>query len=440
MGRAAARAAVAAGLRRAPVLTMSLTAVSIFAGIGGIDLALQRAGVDVTAAVELDKPARGVLARHMPSTLFPDVREVGADDLRDTGFVPERGILAGGFPCQDLSVAGRRSGMGRESGTRSALFWEIDRLLGELHPRWILLENVPGLLSANGGRDMGAVLGSLAQHGYGFAYRVLDAQWFGVPQQRRRVFIVGHLGDARRPAQVLLEPESSSRDSTPSTGPRAGVAALTADGVGTCGPDDNQAQAGHLIATALTAREGKGPDSDATTTLVANTLTSDSMQSASHKGTTVVAHALTSLGHDASEDGTGRGTPLVPTSLAVGQDHSTGENVAQPVTGSHGQPGVVAWQQNRDGDVDTADAAQTLKAEPSSKEQLLAITTVRKLTPRECERLQGFPDDWTRWRLHDGRLVEQSDSARYKQVGNAVAVPCVEWIARRVVEHETGQL
>ena len=143
-------------------------------------------------------------------TLFPDVSEVTGDQLRDAGFVPERGIICGGFPCQDLSVAGRGAGMDRDSGTRSALFWEIDRLLGELAPRWVLLENVPGLLSHGHGRTMGAVLGALGERGYGFAYRVLDAQHFGIPQRRRRVFIVGCLGDDRRPVEVLLEPESST--------------------------------------------------------------------------------------------------------------------------------------------------------------------------------------------------------------------------------------
>ena len=191
---------------------MDMTAVSLFAGVGGFDLALERSGVKVVASVEIDDKARAVLARRFPdSTLFPDVTKVTADELRDAGFVPDRGILTGGFPCQDLSVAGRRAGL---AGSRSGLFWEIVRLLDELKPRWFVLENVPGLLSSNDGRDMGIVLGALGELGYGFAYRVLDAQHFGVPQRRRRVFIVGHFGDGGgRAAQVLLEPESVRGDS-----------------------------------------------------------------------------------------------------------------------------------------------------------------------------------------------------------------------------------
>ena len=179
-----------------------LTAVSLFAGVGGFDLALERNGVKVVAAVEIDKNARQVLERKFPETqIFNDVTEVTSDQLRAAGFVPERGIITGGFPCQDLSVAGKRAGL---SGGRSGLFWEVVRLARELQPKWLILENVPGLLSSNGGQDMGTVLGALGECGYGFAYRVLDAQYFGVPQRRRRVFIVGCLGDSgRAPTEIL---------------------------------------------------------------------------------------------------------------------------------------------------------------------------------------------------------------------------------------------
>ena len=201
---------------------MTLTAVSLFAGVGGFDLAMQRNGINVVAAVEIDDKARAVLARRFPDTqLFPDVTKVSAHDLRNAGFVPDRGIITGGFPCQDLSVAGRRQGL---AGERSGLFWHIIRLVDELHPRWIVLENVPGLLSSEGGRDMGIVLGALGDSGYGVAYRVLDAQHFGVPQRRRRVFIVAGrragAADSRGPVQVLLEPEGSAGN--PAKGRTAG--------------------------------------------------------------------------------------------------------------------------------------------------------------------------------------------------------------------------
>lgn len=220
---------------------MTLTAVSLFAGVGGFDIACERNGVQVVAAVEIDDNARGVLAHRFPNTaLFTDVCEVTGDQLRAAGFVPQRGILMGGFPCQDLSVAGKRAGL---DGARSGLFWEICRLIDELTPQWVVLENVPGLLSSNGGRDMGAVVGALVERGYGIGYRVLDAQHFGVPQRRRRVVIVGHLGDdGRTPAAVLAIGEGVRGDSA--QGDQAGqeVAGTLGGGAGSRGwaPDTDR--------------------------------------------------------------------------------------------------------------------------------------------------------------------------------------------------------
>jgi DNA-cytosine methyltransferase len=309
-----------------------LTVVSLFDGIGGFPLAFERAGAKTVATVEIDKPAAAISKRHFPNAVqFDDVTKVTGNDLRAVGFVPQRGIITAGWPCQDLSIAGRRAGL---AGERSGLWWEVVRLLSETGSRWFLGENVPGLLSSNGGRDMGAVVGALGELGYGFAYRVLDAQWFGVPQRRRRVFIVGHLGvPFTAAAEVLFELEggaghfaaggeegqavagtstggagepvsvfnththtltasaskmvaedgtgrgcpivttaaedthtqrsrrcraagNAAGGSTPNqqqetTSSSWAVAALTSNGVGTCGADDNQAQAGHLIPTIL---------------------------------------------------------------------------------------------------------------------------------------------------------------------------------------------
>lgn len=271
---------------------MTLTHVDLFAGIGGFGLALERAGAKTVASVEIDKNCQNILRRHFPgATIFDDITKVGGDELRAAGFIPERGVITGGFPCQDLSIAGRGAGL---AGGRSGLFWEIVRLLDDLQPRWFILENVPRLLTINDGRDMGSVAEALVECGYSLAWRVLDAQHFGVPQRRRRIFIVGHLGTPwRAPAEILFEREGGGGDSPacaqakPETAGGAGfgagdggpagvvdkastlqgggqarlsdrrrgrsgrtpdcVAALTACGVGTCGPDDNQAQAGHLI-------------------------------------------------------------------------------------------------------------------------------------------------------------------------------------------------
>lgn len=192
-----------------------LTGVSLFAGVGGFDLAMQRNGVKVVATVEIDKKCNEVLAKHFPSAKqFTDVTTTTGKDLLDAGFDPRNGIITGGFPCQDLSVAGKRAGL---AGSRSGLFWEIRRLVEETQSQWFVLENVPGLLSSNQGKDFGIVLGEMANLGYSLGWRVLDAQYFGVPQRRRRVFIVGcRSGNAERIGKVLFERQSLRRNPTQS--------------------------------------------------------------------------------------------------------------------------------------------------------------------------------------------------------------------------------
>lgn len=203
------------GVRRVARLSVSismsdLTLVELFAGIGGFSCGFERSGVRTVAAVEIDDVARRIYSRNFPDVkMFSDVREVGGDDIRATGFVSERGIITAGWPCQDISRAGRQAGL---EGERSGLFFDVVRLLEELRPRWFVLENVPRLLTINRGRDMGTVIGALVECGYGVAYRVLDSSGFGTPQKRRRVFFVGCLGDTgRTPAEILLDPESMRR-------------------------------------------------------------------------------------------------------------------------------------------------------------------------------------------------------------------------------------
>ncbi len=186
------------------------TAVSLFAGVGGFDLALERAGIKVVASVEIDKKAQAILKKHFPNAeQFNNVTEVTGEQLIQAGFNPANGIITGGFPCQDLSVAGKRAGL---AGKRSGLFWEICRIIDETRSQTVILENVPGLLSSNNGRDMAVVLEALVNRGYRVAWRVLDAQYFGVPQRRRRVFIVASLGNSgRAPEEILAIAEGRTR-------------------------------------------------------------------------------------------------------------------------------------------------------------------------------------------------------------------------------------
>ena len=187
-----------------------LTGVSLFAGVGGSDLAMQRQGVKVVASVEIDKKCNEVLAKHFPeATQFTDVTTVKGEDLINAGFTPSTGIITGGFPCQDLSVAGKRAGL---AGARSGLFWEIARLVEETQTEYFIIENVPGLLSSNKGADFGVVIGTMADLGYSVGWRVFDAQYFGVPQRRRRVFIVGRRATSGGVAEILFKSEGLRRD------------------------------------------------------------------------------------------------------------------------------------------------------------------------------------------------------------------------------------
>src|SRR5215831_15701165 len=195
-----------------------MRAVSLFSGVGGFELGFDRAGIETVLQVEQDPVCLSVLARHWPETeRRDDVRQVDARAFggrgRDVARAVHRSdaeslrpqwrdevdgpvdLVYGGFPCQDVSVAGQRAGL---SGQRSSLWFEFERILSELRPRWTVIENVPGLLSSNAGRDFARILMGLGELGYGWAYRVLDARWFGVPQRRRRVFVVGCLGDQAR--------------------------------------------------------------------------------------------------------------------------------------------------------------------------------------------------------------------------------------------------
>src|SRR3990167_3158207 len=195
---------------------------SVFSGIGGFDLAADRAGMQCELQVEKDSHCRGVLAYRWPEVeRKSDVKEVKA--------LPAVGLVCGGFPCQDLSMAGRRAGL---AGERRGLWSEVHRLIASALPRWVVIENVPGLLSSQEGRDFAVILRGLVECGYGVAWRILDAQYFGVAQRRRRVFIVGSLGDGRA-TQVLFEREGGAWDSPPRREAGGGGARLLAHGTTT---------------------------------------------------------------------------------------------------------------------------------------------------------------------------------------------------------------
>ncbi len=253
---------------------------STFSGIGGMDIGLERAGMKVIWQVEIDPFRRRILGRHWPDVeRFEDVRIISGDtkqlweDKSNTENKIRKGLeqrnqpigatclepvdlLCGGFPCQDLSIAGRRGGIHAE---RSGLFFEFARLAGELRPDWLLIENVPGLLSSNKGEDFETVLQTLSELGYVVAWRILDSRYFGVPQRRRRVYIVGHIR-ADCAAAVLFEPAGGSGDTEKGGEKGEGVAyALTGSPRGTGDGHENVWNTTYVpeVSHALTRRDYK---------------------------------------------------------------------------------------------------------------------------------------------------------------------------------------
>jgi DNA (cytosine-5)-methyltransferase 1 len=385
-----------------------MKAISLFSGIGGFELAMQRAGIEVIGSCEIDKKARQLLQARFPlSNHYENVTELTGEQLKKDGFDGANGIITAGFPCQDLSVAGLRKGL---AGKRSGLFWEIIRIIDETHPKFVILENVPGLLSSQQGRDMGIVITALVDRGYGVCWRVLDSQNFGVPQRRRRVFIVASLGDHRGPVQILFEPESLPRNLEQSRSQRKKVtdrtetsSAETSESI-----DHVLFEATRIgdprfyknISPTMAARWGTGGNN---VPLLAFPM---------HGG--MIGRKL-----ENGPSGSGFKDANEPSFTLTSSSHAVhGVVVAQEINSFTGS----SFGQYKKG-------VGTLRANGGDlgggSENLVTTNSVRRLTPVECERLQGFPDGWT---------AGQPDSARYKQLGNAVTVPVVEWIINRMVK------
>lgn len=398
--------------------------LSVCSGIEAATAAWHPLGWQPVAFSEIEKFPAAVLAHH-----YPNVPNWG--DMTKYQEWPDANVdvLVGGTPCQSFSVAGLRKGLDDPRGNLMLTFGAI---AAKYRPTWLVWENVPGVLSSNGGRDFGTFLGMLGELGYGFAYRVCDAQYHGVAQRRRRVFVVGCLGDWRRAAAVLFERNSLSGHPAPrrKTGKAAPTIPSRSTGGGGLGTDfdcDGGLIHAPAVAPALKARDCKGPSSDG-----------------DGDGAPLIAHALRGEGFDASEDGTGRGTPLVPVAIqerAVCENPDAGPDGAGFRTDgaaytleARGTAQAVAFAQNQRDEVRTMEVAGALAAEPGTKQQtyLAERYAVRRLTPKECERLQGFPDGYTSipWR---GKPADKCpDGPRYKALGNSMAVPVMRWIGERI--------
>lgn len=449
---------------------------TLFSGIEGFGLGFQNAGAEIIWQVENEPFCIAVLETHWPAVQrFADVRDVGRRNLAPID------CICAGVPCQDVSVAGKRAGL---AGERTELFYEFARILQELRPAWFVFENVPGLFSSNSGRDFAEILRVLmVECGYGISWRVLDSQYFGVAQQRRRVFIVGSLGKPC-PAEILFESESGGGNIAESGEARQGVAAAITGGtgrVGSRGADDGA----NIVARTITQSCYKHHDEDTDTIVIEqNTQCSTpKFPSLRSHGTPNygIAHSLReSDGHHGRSSPRGDGCDnLIAGTLRVGgREQGAGSSsdntpiVIQDVRGGtrdriddgqgigirEGGPSytlgsteqhAVAFAENQRGEIRTSEVAPQLSAgggKPGSGYPAVAYNEVCGTlhaghqqggwSPNAEEAAEGAlvssQADSDGVRDFAG-LPKGMDSPRYRALGNAVTVQVAQWIATRLI-------
>jgi DNA (cytosine-5)-methyltransferase 1 len=470
--------------------------VSMFSGIEAATVAWHELGWKPVAFSDFDKFPKAVLAHHYPDV--PDLGDVTKVNWNEYGGKAD--VVVGGSPCQSFSVAGKRLGMDDPRGNLALHFLGAVKAI---KPTWFIFENVPGLLSSDGGRDFAAFLGEVAKCGYGFAYRVLDSQYFGVPQRRRRLFVVGHSdGDWRSAFSVLFERESLFGNPPPSIEQGQGLAAFTKESVER---EDSEGSARRGIDSVERQIIGEFWDgTDKTATLTTRSIDQSMPDKGNFMGITQElyenhgqASRITKVDTAptlAKKMGTGgNNIPLVGEKSTVFNNHfmtsrheeldgiaptlaANAEKGSVPLvteTNTFSRGGHGTYSENEDEkagvltahaskDVETIiqsvfnidseggnsmksknplsgsqqiDKASTLTTFPPSPEgyrggnAVVSRHVVRRLTPIECERLQGFPDNYTQipWRGKDSESCP--DGVRYKALGNSMAVPVMKWIA-----------
>lgn len=434
--------------------------LSLFSGIEAASVAWLPLGWECVAVAEIEKFPSAVLAHHYPEV--PNLGDITGITKGQIEALGQIDLVVGGFPCQDLSIAGKRKGLRDEDGnyTRSGLFFDAMRIVRWANPRYLLLENVPGIYSSNRGRDFASVVGEVLGVEFAvptdgwrntgvaasdrglFEWATLDAQWFGVPQRRRRMFALADFGDWRSRPPVLFELHSLSGNPAPSR------------------------EKGENVAPTLDARAGRSGET--------SFATSGGLQAVPSVAKTVpcldasFGRLQGCSGQDANH---GHGHLIV---FHGSQDPDISHDVTHPLGRNQGQEVCIAFAQNQRDEVRMMHVAGALAAEPGMKQQTYVATPintqmatrgpetsntsregigigepgdpsftlqaahshaiqtgmqVRRLTPRECERLQGFPDYYT---LIDVRGKPAADGPRYKALGNSMAVPVMAWIGMRI--------
>lgn len=404
---------------------------------------------------EIEKFPSAVLAHHYPNTPnLGDMTKINGHEYRNT-----IDVFCGGTPCQSFSVAGLRGGLGDERGNLALTFC---RLVDQIRPTWVIWENVPGVLSSNKGRDFGSILGALAHIGYGFAYRVLDAQYFGVPQRRRRVFVVGHIGGFWQPAAaVLFERGGLFGDSAPGASSGQKVTRNAGSGVDAGGwpkqvaptldkgfaekyGQDNQHidnGAGLFVPYAFrwqNNKDGIVPDT-ISATLRKESGTTDERSVAAYVMATGQANAEIRQGQSRALT-CNHEAPIVfqpPICFTVrggkeggGKGYLGCENKSLTLTGVQHNYFIPKNPVHYvDGSYNPCtNVAGTLTKNPNhSLPATVQNSVVRRITPREAGRLQGFPDDYTA--IYGEKTP---DGPQYAAYGNSMAVPVMQWIGRRI--------
>jgi len=417
--------------------------LSVCSGIEAATTAWHSLGWRPLAFSEIEKFPSAVLAHH-----WPDVPNLG--DMTKHNDWPNSlrpNLIVGGTPCQAFSVAGLRKGLADPRGNLTLVFLA---LLAQFSPQWVVWENVPGVRSSDDGRALGSLLGGLEELGYGWAYRTIDAQYANLAQRRERVFVVGCLGDWRRAGAVLFERESMFGNPPPRREAGKVIAPTLDVRAGRSGETTFHTSGGLVpsISPAVTSKWAKGsggPSGDECQNLVACQDIAPTLSARTKGGGGLgtdfdcdgglIAHTLRGEGFDASEDGTGRGTPL--TVVHGTQGPCTDNHLAFALGRNNGQENAIAFNMHKSGNEasslgiseDRTDCSRAFDKSP------FAVMTpgcaVRRLTPTECERLQGFPDGHTLipWR---GKMA--ADGPRYKALGNSMAVPVMRWIGERILK------
>ena len=406
---------------------------SLFSGIGGMDKGLTDAGMDIRWHVEIDRWGQKVLNHRFPNgVLYSDIREQREYEWVD--------LMAFGFPCTNLSVAGKRAGLG---GDASRLFWAAIAIVRRFKPTWLLVENIPGLLSSNEGRDFGVVLGALAHCGYWWSYRVLDSQYFGVAQRRRRVFIVCHLGSPC-PPEILFEPKSMLGNLTPGHEEGQGLASTLTESLGHNGHSSPRGDGGdNLVVGTLRTVEGwknTNVDPNQLIPTTAYTLRSNPSGTAD-KGdgginTTLIptiSHPLLAKGNSSFDDSLETYVVSDVAGTVTGAEAHNGNSNPIPenyIVATYRKRTMAHGADGHDERREESELSGVITAD--QRPSTLIGTEIDPAGVREIAGASGRLDLSVRCKCPDG--------PRYRGLGNAVTAPVAEYIGRRILAAVNLQL